>query len=258
MSLSLRDKLALAMTSAGSQRNLAKLVGVSHQKIGRWLREGEEGGAKAIPADAAQAIEQAFAIHKDVTRAQAAADRMPYNDRVPVFINRPVLRDGTPGERVYIEQTQYLGTRLRQEVLAAAHQSRQFVAVSARSTVNLYSYIKAKPTESLASIDRKIKQDSLASGFMAREQTQGRGANKAAPLFTKYENFTPGVTESRRSVAGVEQKLKQKHEPHTGSRNPGTQLADQILLQTIPNQYAKKTPTGSKGTPTRVGARKRR
>ena len=39
--LTSQAKLALAITSAGSQRNLAKLLGVTHQKVGRWLREGE-------------------------------------------------------------------------------------------------------------------------------------------------------------------------------------------------------------------------
>lgn len=246
MPLSLRDQLALAMTSAGSQRALAALVGVTHQKIGRWLREGEPGGAKRIPPEAAGAIRQAFDIHKQLARAQARADGMPYDPRFPVFINRPQLKDGRPGERVYIDQTQYLGTQLRQMVIGSLQQSRQFLQASVRSTIDLYSYIKAKPTESMPSLDRKIRQDSLASGFMAREE-QERGSNRAAPLFTQYENISPG-TQLRLSLLGIESKLRQKHEPHTGAAHPGTKLADQILLQTLPTPtYAKKTPTPKRG-----------
>jgi len=95
---------------------------------------------------------------------------------------------------------------------------------------------------------------------MAREQAE-RGSNRAAPLFTRYENIMPG-TEVRRSLKGVELKLREKHEPHTGPRHPGTMLGDQILLQTITDQYAKAqskakrpkaAPSRSKGTPVRVG-----
>lgn len=256
MPLTLRDKLALAMTSAGSQRNLASLVGASHQQIGRWLREGEPGGAKKIPIEFAQAIEQAFAIHKDIAREQAKTDRLPFSESYPVLINRPPLRDGQPGERVYINATQFLGPQLRAEVLASQQRSKQYLGVSVRSTINLYSYIKTKPSASLAQQDRAIRSDSLASGFMAREQEQ-RGSNKAAPLFTRYENIMPG-TEVRRSLMGVESKLRQKHEPHTGPRHPGTLLGDQILLQTVTNQYAQAQRLGSKGTPVKVGRSRKR
>ena len=72
-SLTQQDKLALALTSAGSMRSLAKQLGITHQKVGRWLREGEPGGIKAIPAAASQAIGKVFTHHVKLAKEVATA-----------------------------------------------------------------------------------------------------------------------------------------------------------------------------------------
>ena len=136
MPLSSQDKLALALTSAGSMRNLAKLVGVTHQKIGRWLREGEPNGAKKIPAEATAAINVAFAFHKDITRQQAKKDRIPYNPHAPVFFERPTLRNGKPGERLAAENTSYIKRELRDQIFTALHQTAQVININVRSIIN--------------------------------------------------------------------------------------------------------------------------
>ena len=84
--LSKQEKLALIMTSAGSMRNAASLIGITHQKLGRWLREGEQGGVSHIPDDPAidYAINVAFSIHKDIARDQALSDGVPFNAKAPV------------------------------------------------------------------------------------------------------------------------------------------------------------------------------
>jgi len=235
MPLSLQDKLALAMTSAGSMRNLAALVGVTHQKLGRWLREDSP-----IPREATRSINLAFKIHSEIAQAQARVDGLPYNGLAPVLIQRPTLKDGTPGERVFIDRTQYIAPQLRDDIISTAQQTRRFLQVSIRSNINLYSYIgtKAPPGASMVSMLNRIDRDSLAAPFAAREQAQP-GSNLPAPLFTKYENISPG-TETRRSRAGWSKKLR-KHEKHVGEK--GTALADQILLQLTPSRNGTQTPT---------------
>lgn len=235
MPLSLQDKLALAMTSAGSMRNLAALVGITHQKLGRWLRE-----ESPIPREATKAINLAFKIHADISKEQARADGLPYDPLAPTLIQRPTLKDGTPGERVFIDRTQYINPDLRDQIIGTAQQSRRFLQVSIRSNINLYSYIgtKAPPGASMVQMLNRIDRDSLAAPFQAREEAQP-GSNLPAPLFTKYENISPG-TEVRRSRTGWNKKLS-KHSRHVGEK--GTALADQILLQLTPTRNATPTPT---------------
>ena len=48
-SLTLADKLALIYTGAGSQRNVAALTGLSHQKVGRILKGEYAADSKARP-----------------------------------------------------------------------------------------------------------------------------------------------------------------------------------------------------------------
>ena len=113
----LQEKLALILTSAGSQRVIANMTGASHQQIGRWLREGEEyridihgnhptnknGTIKRygqIPDWAANAIDTAFNIHVDISREQAHIDRVPFNATMPVYVERKPLKTGFIGDRV--------------------------------------------------------------------------------------------------------------------------------------------------------------
>lgn len=106
-----QQKLALAMTSAGSQRALARQLGVSHQQVGRWLREGDPlhidadgsmpmnkngtlkrfGGAPDWIADQ---LDYVFDIHREITKEQAKVDRVPYNATVPVYTERRYLSGG--------------------------------------------------------------------------------------------------------------------------------------------------------------------
>lgn len=234
MPLSLQDKLALAMTSAGSMRNLAALVGITHQKLGRWLRE-----ETPIPREATKAINLAFKIHADISKEQARVDGLPFDPFAPVLIQRPTLKDGTPGERVFIDRTQYIAPELRDQIIGTAQQSRRFLQVSIRSNINLYSYIgtKTPPGVPLMQMLNRIDRDSLAAPFQAREEAQP-GSNLPAPLFTKYENISPG-TEVRRSRTGWNKKLS-KHSRHVGEK--GTALADQILLQLTPQRNDTPTP----------------
>jgi hypothetical protein len=106
-----QQKLALALTSAGSQRALARQLGVSHQQVGRWLREGEplsidahgniptnkNGSIKVFggaPDWVAPQLDWTFEVHKAITREQCKVDRVPYNATVPVYLERRYLSSG--------------------------------------------------------------------------------------------------------------------------------------------------------------------
>lgn len=106
-----QQKLALALTSAGSQRALARQLGVSHQQVGRWLREGEHISIDAhgniptnkngtpklfglIPEWIDEHLDWAFSLHKEITREQAYADSFPYNATAPIYLERRYLSSG--------------------------------------------------------------------------------------------------------------------------------------------------------------------
>lgn len=233
-----QEKLALSITSAGSQRQLAALVGVSHQKIGRWLREGQAGGAKRIPDYALPGINLAFELHKDVSRAQARRDRLPFDGNLPVYAHRPNLRRvdqatgfPIPGERVIVEPTQYMAPDMRERVIASFHASRQFATISVQSLVNLYSYIGIQERFASTQSGRKIFRLSLLQPFRDRE-IKAAGSNARAPLNTKKENIMPDA-EIGLALQGVRSKLREKHEPHAAEGDIGTRL----LFSTIRNQY---------------------
>ena len=236
--LTLQDKLALALTSAGSQRRLAALVGVSHQKIGRWLREGvsaivdpttgyviRQAGAKEIPPDAAAAINTAFKLHIAVSKDQAKADGIPFNSNYPVFQSRPDLRTGAPGARVVVENTQYIKPDLRAKVIDAAQKSRRYLSASVRSTVNFVEYSRRLAAAEIA--HKKLRFDTPVNLGMQkmREFLAGRilPTDNALPIYTKRENIS--IDARANAAQAVEKKLRQKHQ-HTA-----IDYADEFLFQ---------------------------
>lgn len=95
MKLSLGDKLALIYTSAGSQRNVAGITGLSHQQVGRILRRNLEGGDLSRwenDPEIVQAVNVAFDIHKDLARGVAKRHGIPFTPAVPVYMERLPLK----------------------------------------------------------------------------------------------------------------------------------------------------------------------
>lgn len=252
-----QEKLALAITSAGSQRQLAALVGVSHQKIGRWLREGREGGAKVIPDYALPAIDLAFDLHRDVSRAQARRDRLPFDGDLPVYAHRPNLRKvdretqvPIPGERVIVTPANYMSTDLREDTIAAFQKTGQFVTVSVQSLVNLYSYLGIQERFANTQAGRKIFKLSMLLPFRDRE-IEAAGSNARAPLNTMKENISPG-TDIALSLDGVRSKLREKHEPHARDGDVGSSL----LFTTLRGQYERfNRPASARNAPATLSPR---
>lgn len=257
MSLSLQEKLALAMSSAGSQRLLASALGISHQRLGRWLREGEEGGVREIPPEAAPLINQVFGMHAQVTREQSKIDDLPFDKNAPVFTQRMPLRDGTPGDRAISFSTEFIRSDLRQRIMVGAQQSQKYYQASVKSVVDFQKYAWDRALELMvAQLQRQYTIDTRAAvsyimsnekkqlnkkarainrNFEDEERERGRIVDTSIPfeLYTQYENISPQVNRRpHKAAANIETKLRQKHEPATGGK--GTLLANQFLFQLIP------------------------
>jgi hypothetical protein len=225
LKLSLADKVALIYTLAGSQRGAASLIGVSHQKVGRILRTGYEGGYRANSRalddpGLIAAVNQAFAIHSQVSRQQARAHDLPFNAAIPVFYERKPLPDGRIGDRVVALHTHWLSDRLRNAWIASLQKSGKFYAASISSIVDLVLYSKRATvnqrgpymdTNGKTAIDRRIEQQTI------------RGL-----IYTKYTPMDPRFP-TYAVIDDLNSKLNQKHSPAVGAA--GTAIATSILLQ---------------------------
>jgi hypothetical protein len=236
--LTAQEKLALAMTTAGSMRGLASFMGITHQKLGRWLREGYEGGIKAIPQDAETTalIDSVFESHRDIARAEAESYGIPFDEETPVFASRKYLSKtdefGEPilGDRVFVENTQFINSNLRQSIMYGVHESGLYYSASVRSVIELALYLQTAD-ERIGKFRRKPGQyEHLASLLLAVEDDE----EEFRPIFTPIQIFRPGSS-GIKAVKSIEAYIRQRHEPATGEKQ--TSLADQYLMQLIPRNY---------------------
>lgn len=252
MALSLADKLALIYTSAGSQRRVASLAGISHQKVGRILR-GEVTPRVLFDPGLINSVNLAFSIHKDITRSQARVDGLPYDSRAPVFIRRMPLKGGAPGDRVAANHTHWISDSLRNAWIASMQQSGKFAAASIGSIVNLVIYNKRAE----AAQGGKFRQPEQARHQQTIQNDILSHTTPPAPLFVRpddnlkitkwiatnkeirqmivqgqiYTRLTPldprFPTEA--VLYDINSKLQEKHAPAVGE--PGTMFANTVLLQ---------------------------
>lgn len=228
MKLTLAEKLALIYTSAGSQRGVAALCGISHQKVGRILRTGYVGGfaptsrALTDPGLIA-AINQGFAIHSDIARGQARAHGLPFVSKLPIYYERKPLRDGSLGDRVAALHTHWITDRVRVGWLSAMHASSKFIAASIGSIVNLVVYSKradiaqaGKPRD-----PQKLRDKETIKAKIQQNIIQGMIYTKYTPMDVRFPLDAV--------LSDMYSKLNQKHSPAVG--DPGTALASSILLQ---------------------------
>jgi hypothetical protein len=255
MALSLQDQVALIYTSQGSQRAVARLLGISHQKVGRILKAGQEGGYKADaptlrdPALRAQ-VDQGFETHRNIVRRQAQADRLPFNAAVPVFYARlprtvtteridprtgeivrvPVIDPATgrprtvPGDRVAAQNVHFLSDKLRGEWLGKIAKTNKFAAASVGSMVNLAVYKKKGESAQRGRGPRTDKAKASRKSIVQKLEA----GQVLSPMYSKPIPLDFPAARINREVDKV---LREKHSPATGPELPGTQLADRILLQ---------------------------
>jgi hypothetical protein len=261
--LTVQDKLALMMTATSSQRELAAFIGISHQRVGRWLRFGYEGGAKRLPTDpeTLDLIDTAFEMHTEVCKAQAKEDGLPFTRELPTFTHRlwrqkqvrhvdpetgeitqrrVVDQDGNPvmvpGDRVSVGNTGWISNELRARVIAHNRDSGRYAFASVGSMVNLALYNK-RANERFRDTKRTPDQRRYQKLLLkkAREQTNGW-------VFTRYAPMSPDDEFDNEEITDfIDDQLAEKHEPATGT--PGTSLASQILLQVDTREKASQRRT---------------
>ena len=264
--LTLADRLALIYTSAGSQRNVAALTGLSHQKVGRILK-GQYAPDSPVLRDPGliAAVDVALSIHTDVARAQARRDGLPFDSALPVFYARlpfkvtrpvekidpvtgevkierePVIDPATgkqkivPGDRIAAQNTHWLSNDLRSSWIAKTVATKVFYAASVGSFVNLKKYNKqadARARENARrGTPRTERQEKYREQLKAREARQIAGQIDSAPIFTRYVNVGADGFSPRAALNQIEDQLRQKHQPASGPDEPGTLYAQQVLLQ---------------------------
>ena len=275
--LSLQEQVALIYTSQGSQRAVARLLGISHQKVGRILKTGQEGGytfgARALTDPTLEAaVSRGFQAHRDIVRTQARRDGIPYIADVPVFYARlpkkvtrevvdpetgeivrvPVLDPRTgaqvivPGDRIAAPHTHWIPDALRAAWVTATQRTQKFVAASVQSMVNLKVYFKRAEARARENARAGIKRTEAQKEHRRKMQDRIKRAEQKAlevvmPVYTKMAPFDFAESTVR---TRIESQLRQKHEPATGPDKPGTLLASAILLQAVPapTRPTRKTP----------------
>jgi hypothetical protein len=269
--LSLQDRIALIYTSAGSQRAVARQLGISHQKVGRILKTGQEGGyrpdSKALrdPILIAQ-IERGFIDHKRIVRETAKAQGLPYSAAVPVFYGRlprgvtrtevdrqtgeirrvPVIDPATGrqqvelGDRAVAPHVHWLSDKLRGDWIRAVHKTQKFAGVSIASLVNLKLYFK-RADERMRGQKRTPEQRQWRKEM--RERIKRAEIQAASMEATVYTKTVPMDFAAETVVKRIDRQLREKHQPATGPDLAGTKLAAQILLQIDPRGKDEKPAT---------------
>jgi hypothetical protein len=220
-----QEKLALAITSYGSQRALARALGVTHQKVGRWLKEGLPGGVKTIPEPFSDPIDRVFANHVGAAAAQARADRIPFDPNLPVYFKRgDPLRNGDESKIFFAQNTEYIRSETRRQILRSVIATKQILKASVGSKIDVL---------------RAVSQSGLASMREKYDQRVGRlKSPEIVPVFTKSIDVRGGAV---KMVDEIEKYLREKHAP--SARDVGTEFLFQ--LKTVPGKRGKPKPKRS-------------
>lgn len=215
--LSLADKLALIYTSAGSQRQLASAVGVSHQTIGRILHaqfEGRSIAAYEKRADLVHAIDAAFDLHKDLVRTVARKHQIPHSEEVPVYAERLALRrravvvDGVAvftGEPAEVKR--YLSGRVvvrkdpRTGEIKSAHKLKPEHARKARETIML--------GERVGTFHLHWISDRLRDAWLVRQQKSKKFASVSVGSEVKLRDY------NRQADKRAQENMRQQRLPRS-------------------------------------------
>lgn len=179
--ISLPERVALLWSESGSQRAVARTLGISHQRVGRLLRTalgfgsaegGYDAGSRALAApDLTAAVAQAFPAYVERARAIARRDRLPFTESAPFVAERLPMQlkrrelvvnqktgdaevkmvpqkhpDGSPvmvpGLRIQIARLHWIPEHLKNRYLNFQRKSGKFVNASLSSIINLRLYQK--------------------------------------------------------------------------------------------------------------------
>jgi len=267
MKLSAQEKLALAATGYSSVRAMARELGITHQKLGRWLREGEAGGVKKIPDDffTAEAINSFFAEHKNRVQETAKVTGAPALPVVPVYMERRHLDKTTPqgepilGDRVIVNHAQFIRAPLRQEIMREAVKTKRFFAGGVRSFVDAVRYATQKVREEIAQGKRDPRGEKAAikkysANIMHKQSREMKIAEERyiQAVYTRGEDFRPGRDPDDVAM-GIEQKLRIKHQ--TAAVGPKAVFAESYSFQLTPQRHENESTRPTRGNRGRIKGR---
>jgi len=261
--LTLQDKLALALTST-SVSEMSRQLGVSRSTVRRWLNSGPPDarpaigseGVRAVPLEAAKAIDALFKGHKAATKKQAKEIGIPFDSKAPVFYKRPERADGRPSDRIFASNTHFLSPQLRINHLQQLQDTKKFFGISVASKVNLLSYLRGRPAtepegkKALKAIERAFKNKKKTYSTPISEgprptlfenwKTKAEQGEvlKEVKVYTKQADFRFGADST---IEQIENTLRQKHGPAATPNG----FATEILIQ-IPTQPQQPLPAPSK------------
>ena len=231
MRLTSHDKLALTFQTATNFSKLALLLGVSRSTATRWLKSGN------VPAHGVANVDNAFKIHKDITKQIAKQHGLPYSNALPVFIHRMRKRDGMLGDHIQAPNLQYLRDAVKFEYLRQAGQTGAFHSAYFQSIVDLDiytgNYVNREFAEKSAATKRKLikkMKTAYLSGFIGANPN----VNYNAPMHTKREaiDATSGYVDLDQAINSMKVKLDRLN---TSAVIPSNKL----FLQVYPSNYAK-------------------
>jgi len=244
--LSNLQKLALVKTSGARNSVIASLIGASYQAVTSWLLKAKHNQTYEIPKIYDSNINELFDYHKSIVKQQAQKDNIPYSEKAPVYMERGLLNktdefgNRIPGDRVIAINTEYLDKQTRDMFLSDIHKTKRTYQVTVRSTVSLYEYASNRAAIELHQTNRKdISKEKLTREILKNFYQDDSIVDQIiddhfiGSFFTKPEAM--GNPSAAYMLSKINAKLRQKHEPATGSK--GTALADEIVFQVYPAKY---------------------
>lgn len=226
---------------------MAALMGVSPRTVGRWLRVGQPGGVQRIPREARDIVNLAFSIHKDLARDASKRFEIPFTPDFPVYATRKPLNQIDPatgqpmlGDRIFIENAQFLDSQMRQIVILDFALTGQMVTATVGSNLNLYRYYQETLAQRIEEQKRSRKAGRLSPGALRAamrdsfESTFGVSVRdlelqtEIRPVYTKQRVIAPEF-DIAKEVQAIEDHIKNKHEPATGEK--GTTVGHTIIVQ---------------------------
>lgn len=299
MKFSVADQLALIYTSAGSQRKLARVTGLSRYMVGKLLKANIEGGdisRQQSDPEIKRRVAEAFEAHKDLARAVARRHEIPFSSDIPVYMERLPLKSqgvyvdgvqvfrGSPeearryaagklvtrknedgevvaayrldpdkvpraevkrllGARAIAQHMHWLPDRIKRAYIQQQVKTRRFAMGSMGSQVDFKKYNRqAEERQKIADRQGLRRQE---PAIIARQQIkqQIRDGVEIQRVFTPLNTMQGNAELIAESMLQV---VEIRHAGATGA--PGTQFADQLLLQVDQGYKPDAKRTKSRGT----------
>jgi len=260
--LSAQQALALVATGV-SQHQISAYLGVSYRTVGRWLRQGQPDGAKAIPQHAYKPIAALARLFRDAARDQAAHDGIPFSEEFPVFAYRYLNvpeEDGIKNVqnlRMFVDNTEFIDPLLRRQIFATFWITREFIRATIGSLINWLKYVETRElTHNEVLKIRHLQSVGKQSGALFNPDISQsekikilERQNIIRQLWLKAQETHCGVFCDEHSFNvlfydPLIQRLKDRHEPNA------VILSNKYLFQLATEQYKQEKERSRRNTQT--------